>query len=80
AIQGIIRSKKTVISIDIPSGLDADTGQVHGVAVTANRTLTLGLPKKGLFVGDGPDHAGKIELVDIGLPKELLLSYLNERL
>ncbi len=72
AIRAINRSKKPVISIDIPSGLDADTGQVHGVAVKATKTVTLALPKSGLFEGEGPRYAGEIEVADIGIPRELL--------
>ena len=68
---------RPVVSIDIPSGLDADTGQVHGVAVKATKTVTLALPKRGLFEGEGPKYAGEIEVADIGIPRELLLPFLN---
>lgn len=57
------------ISIDVPSGLDSDTGKPHGIAVRAELTVTLGLPKIGLFAGFGPDHAGKIVVADIGIPE-----------
>ena len=77
-IHAINASQKPVVSIDIPSGLDADTGQVHGVAVQAAWTVTLTLPKRGLFEGEGPRHAGAIEVVDIGMPRELLLPFLND--
>ena len=77
AIHAINQCSKPVVSIDIPSGLDADTGQVHGVAVKAARTVTLALPKRGLFEGEGPQHAGEIEVVDIGIPRELLLPFLS---
>ena len=65
-----------MVSIDIPSGLDADTGEVHGIAVHATRTVTLALPKSGLYTLEGPSHAGMIDVVDIGIPRELLLPYL----
>lgn len=65
-------SGREVLSVDIPSGLHADTGQALGVAVVARMTATLGLPKKGLFAKEGPKHAGKILVIDIGLPKEIL--------
>jgi NAD(P)H-hydrate epimerase len=78
AISAINRSKKPVVSIDIPSGLDSDTGQVHGVAVKATRTVTLALPKFGLYKGEGPHHSGEIEVADIGIPRELLVSFMND--
>lgn len=72
AIDGMNQGAKNIVAVDIPSGLDADTGKVLGCAVKASITATLGLPKKGLFEGDGPVHSGKICVVDIGLPRELL--------
>ncbi|MFH0986236.1 MAG: NAD(P)H-hydrate epimerase [Candidatus Omnitrophota bacterium] len=77
AILAINGSRRPVVSIDVPSGLDADTGQVHGVAVRATMTVTLALPKTGLFVGEGPQCAGEIEVADIGIPKKLLAPYLK---
>ncbi|MBI1852670.1 MAG: NAD(P)H-hydrate epimerase [Planctomycetes bacterium] len=71
-IERIERSSATVVSIDIPSGLDADLGVPLGVAVTADVTVTLALPKRGFFVGDGAIYAGRIEVVDIGIPRSLL--------
>jgi NAD(P)H-hydrate epimerase len=65
-------SGKKVISVDIPSGLDADTGRVLGAAVKAAVTATLALPKKGLYEREGPIYAGEIQVVDIGLPREIL--------
>jgi hydroxyethylthiazole kinase-like uncharacterized protein yjeF len=56
-----------VISIDVPSGLDADTGQVHGCAVTAGYTLTFLAAKPGLYTLDGPDHAGTVIVSDLGI-------------
>jgi NAD(P)H-hydrate epimerase len=79
AICAINGSQRPVVSIDIPSGLDADTGQVHGVAVKATRTVTLALPKRGLFEGEGPRYAGKIEVADIGIPRELLLPFIDTK-
>lgn len=68
AIQIINQAGRPVIAVDIPSGLHADTGQVLGVAVRAKSTVTFGLPKIGLYVGQGIDHAGSIQVVDIGIP------------
>lgn len=56
------------LAIDIPSGLCADTGRVLGTAVNANHTITFIGLKPGLFTLDGPDHAGKVHCVDLGIP------------
>jgi len=61
-----------VLAIDVPSGLDANTGAVLGLAVKAQVTATMVAPKVGLAVGAGPEHAGRIEVVDIGLPRMIL--------
>ncbi|MBX6391570.1 MAG: NAD(P)H-hydrate dehydratase [Frankia sp.] len=55
------------IAVDVPSGVDADTGAVSGVAVRAALTVTFGTYKRGLLVGPAVSHAGKLVLVDIGL-------------
>jgi NAD(P)H-hydrate epimerase len=60
-----------VISLDLPSGLDPDSGAVAGAAITATATMTLALPKSGLFEGAGPAQAGRLYLADIGLPPGL---------
>jgi NAD(P)H-hydrate epimerase len=57
-----------VVALDLPSGIDADTGAVLGVAVRASLTITFGLPKIGLYLGEGIDHAGNVCIVDIGIP------------
>lgn len=56
-----------VVAVDLPSGVDADTGAVVGPAVRAALTVTFGTLKPGLLVGAGRRHAGRVELVDIGL-------------
>lgn len=56
-----------VVAVDVPSGVDADTGAVTGPAVRAGLTVTFGTGKPGLFVGAGRQHAGRIQVVDIGL-------------
>jgi hydroxyethylthiazole kinase-like uncharacterized protein yjeF len=56
-----------VVAVDVPSGVDADTGEVSGAAVTADVTVTFGAVKPGLLVDPGAEHAGVVELVDIGL-------------
>ncbi|MBF0122219.1 MAG: NAD(P)H-hydrate epimerase [Candidatus Omnitrophica bacterium] len=67
-ITAINAATARVISVDIPSGLDATTGKVWGIAVKADLTVTLAHPKRGLYIGDGPKYAGRIKVVDIGIP------------
>jgi len=57
----------TVVAVDLPSGIDADTGAVEGPAVRADVTVTFGAIKPGLLIDPGAGHAGAVELVDIGL-------------
>ena len=57
----------TVVAVDLPSGIDADTGAVDGPAVRADVTVTFGVIKPGLLVDPGAGHAGTVELIDIGL-------------
>lgn len=57
-----------VLALDIPSGLDGDSGQVLGVAVQATHTATFIAAKPGLYTADGPDHAGEVTVFDLGLP------------
>ncbi len=61
----------TVVAVDLPSGIDADTGTVDGPAVRADVTVTFGAIKPGLLVDPGASHAGTVELVDIGLRPHL---------
>jgi hydroxyethylthiazole kinase-like uncharacterized protein yjeF len=57
----------TVVAVDLPSGIDADTGAVDGPAVRADVTVTFGALKPGLLIDPGAGHAGTVELVAIGL-------------
>ncbi|MFJ3634325.1 NAD(P)H-hydrate epimerase [Streptomyces sp. NPDC090112] len=56
-----------VLAVDLPSGVDADTGEVTGPAVTADVTVAFGAYKPGLLIDPGASHAGAVHLVDIGL-------------
>ncbi|MFE9930118.1 NAD(P)H-hydrate dehydratase [Streptomyces sp. NPDC005533] len=56
-----------VVAVDLPSGVDADTGEVAGPAVTADVTVTFGAYKPGLLIDPGASRAGVVRLVDIGL-------------
>lgn len=71
-IELINNSRKPVLSLDIPSGLDATSGQIHGIAVRARRTITFGLYKKGFLHSQAPKYTGRITIGDIGLPRRLL--------
>jgi NAD(P)H-hydrate epimerase len=70
-IQAINASRRPVLSVDVPSGLNADTGTVLGAGVRADLTVTFGLPKIGLYIGQGVDYAGLTHVVDIGIPNSL---------
>jgi len=56
-----------VLAVDVPTGVDASTGAVQADAVRADVTVTFGAPKIGLFIAPGADHAGVVDVVDIGL-------------
>ncbi|ADG87335.1 bifunctional ADP-dependent NAD(P)H-hydrate dehydratase/NAD(P)H-hydrate epimerase [Thermobispora bispora] len=56
-----------VVAVDVPSGVDASSGRVDGPAVRAHVTVTFGAYKNGLLIDPGASHAGRVELVDIGL-------------
>ena len=70
-ISFVLQADRPVISLDLPSGLDPDTGSVPGVAITAAATMTLALPKVGLLKREGLTHVGRLYLADIGLPTRL---------
>lgn len=59
-----------VLALDVPSGIDSTTGEVHQPAIRADATMTLALPKVGLKLA-GKDHVGELYLADIGVPPEL---------
>ena len=60
-----------VLAIDLPSGLDSDTGQVRGAAVHAELTVTFIALKPGLLTLDGPDCCGEVHVAGLGIPEEL---------
>jgi hydroxyethylthiazole kinase-like uncharacterized protein yjeF len=67
-IQDINSSGRPVMSIDMPSGLNADTGQVMGVAIRADLTVTFGFPKLGQMLFPGAGLVGRLARIDIGIP------------
>lgn len=72
AVQTINEANKPVVAIDIPTGVDADNGQVLTIAVQATHTVTLGLPKPGIVLYPGASYVGDLLVADIGLPASLL--------
>jgi ADP-dependent NAD(P)H-hydrate dehydratase / NAD(P)H-hydrate epimerase len=72
AIEAMNASGAPVLAIDIPSGIDGETGQVDGDAVVAARTVTFAWPKTGLYLHPGASHVGELIVADIGIPLELL--------
>ncbi|ODA42131.1 bifunctional ADP-dependent NAD(P)H-hydrate dehydratase/NAD(P)H-hydrate epimerase [Desulfosporosinus sp. BG] len=58
-----------VISIDVPSGVEANTGKVYRTAIRAQTTVTFGLPKWGLFLGEGPEYSGRVVVDPISIPE-----------
>lgn len=66
---GIINTSKAyILSVDIPSGLDATTGKVLGCCVQADKTVTFVAPKRGMVLGAGPKYCGRIVVKDLGMP------------
>lgn len=63
---------KPIVAVDIPSGLNANTGKPLGTAIRASLTVTFGLPKLGLLLSPGTDYTGALKIVDIGIPKNLV--------
>lgn len=73
-INAINRSGRPVIAVDLPSGLEADTGRVNGPCIRADITCTLGLPKLGLYLHPGAELTGEVVVTDISLPRALMES------
>lgn len=70
AIESINAAGATIVAIDVPSGVDASTGEVAGACVKADLTVTLQAPKLGLWIAPGKTFAGRTEVVDIGIPPD----------
>ncbi|MCX8117235.1 MAG: NAD(P)H-hydrate dehydratase [Desulfobacterota bacterium] len=61
-----------IVAVDVPSGLNANTGRPLGTAVRATLTVTFGLPKVGLLLSPGTEYVGTLKVIDIGFPKRLV--------
>jgi NAD(P)H-hydrate epimerase len=74
-IEAIEAAGAPVVSVDVPSGVDASTGVVAGVAVHASVTVTFHAAKPGLWIRPGKAHAGAVETIDIGIPPGGLVEF-----
>jgi NAD(P)H-hydrate epimerase len=70
-VQLINWSRLSVVAVDIASGVEADSGRVHGIAIQAAHTVTFGLPKLGQLLEPGRSHTGALTVADISLPHDL---------
>lgn len=70
-IEVLARAGRPVVAVDLPSGVEADTGQVPGACVRAALTVTFGLPKVGQLFYPGKGYCGTLVVTDIGLPAPL---------
>jgi len=77
-IRAINSSRRPVVALDVPSGLDSDSGKAFNPCVRADLTVTFGAPKRGLFFDDALLVTGILRFVDIGFPKTLLSDYKSE--
>ncbi len=73
AIEALRRAAMPVVAIDMPSGLNGETGAVMGTAVCADLTVTFVGRKQGFYLGTGPDHVGDICFHDLGIPAAAVL-------
>jgi NAD(P)H-hydrate epimerase len=78
-IEAINASGKPVFALDLPSGLDADTGRPLGIAVRAEATATFVAPKLGFSAPGAAEYTGEVAVIDIGLPRSLLEPYFVHR-
>lgn len=71
-IEMLNSAEQPIVSIDIPSGVNADTGELMGTAIVADSTVTLGLPKVGCLFYPGKGCTGELIVGDIGIPREVI--------
>lgn len=69
-IQQVNQSGLTTLAIDVPSGLNASTGAIHGCCIQASATITMIAYKQGLFTGQGPVVSGEVSLAQLNLPQQ----------
>lgn len=73
-IEAINNTKATILAVDIPSGLDCDTGKPLGIAITAKHTFTFACQKLGFTKDEAKKYIGDVHIVDIGIPKLLIIN------
>ncbi|OGC08642.1 NAD(P)H-hydrate dehydratase [candidate division KSB1 bacterium RBG_16_48_16] len=71
AVRFINEQSAPILAVDIPTGVDADTGSIDGPAVRACRTATMALLKRGLLLSPGREYAGIVDIVDISMPESV---------
>jgi NAD(P)H-hydrate epimerase len=80
SVEGILKklidllnsSGAPILAVDVPSGLNATTGEINPTAIKANWTISFALPKKGFYRGDGLRYTGTLKITNIGFSEELL--------
>ncbi|MFT5284702.1 MAG: hydroxyethylthiazole kinase-like uncharacterized protein yjeF [Planctomycetota bacterium] len=78
-VEALAASGRPTLAVDIPSGLDANTGEIHGGAVEATKTVTFVAAKPGFELDQGPSLCGEVVVAEIGLPGWLVEAAFRER-
>jgi len=71
-IESMNKARRPIVSVDIPSGLSADSGMVYGSCIKADVTVTFAIPKRGVLLYPAAEYVGELEIVDIGIPQQLI--------
>ena len=77
AVEQLAALRRPILAVDLPSGLDGDTGEVHGVALAATWTLTFVAPKAGFYLGEGPRLTGSLAVAPIGVSPAYAADWLS---
>ncbi len=72
AVDLINASGRPVVAVDVPTGIDSDSGAVMGTAIKADLTVTMAFIKRGIVLHPGAEYAGVVRVVDIGIPREVV--------
>lgn len=82
-IETICEARRPVYAMDVPSGLNADTGRIHGHCIRADHTITFGLNKLGFYLGEGQKYTGEVSRIELPFPgylRETAPVLINEKL